>query len=134
MNRNSAAEEPCATNTSSLDDNLLLALIDDLNKSYCLDLLANHEYMRAVLENGRPWQRLRAAWTVEAERERDAARAEVERLRTTRPTPVGVLVAHQRHGDGCLCGWHVLGASHCQHQIEALAAAGYAIVNGGTGD
>ncbi len=47
---------------------------------------------------------------------------------TARDAPVDVLVAHQRHGDGCLCGWHVLGASHCQHQIEALAADGYTIV------
>lgn len=33
-----------------------------------------------------------------------------------------VLVAHQRHGPGCLCGWTTLGASHPKHQATMLAA------------
>jgi len=35
-----------------------------------------------------------------------------------------VLVAHQRHKGGCLCGWNGLGRSLPDHQADALAAAG----------
>jgi hypothetical protein len=35
-----------------------------------------------------------------------------------------VLVGHQRHQGGCLCGWGQLGASLTIHQAEALAVAG----------
>lgn len=39
--------------------------------------------------------------------------------------PVDVLVAHQRHQGGCLCGGVGLGQSLPQHQAEVLAAAGH---------
>lgn len=35
-----------------------------------------------------------------------------------------VLVAHQRHRGGCLCGWHELGKSHAEHVAEVLDVAG----------
>lgn len=35
-----------------------------------------------------------------------------------------VLVAHQRHRGGCLCGWRELGKSHPGHQVRMLAEAG----------
>lgn len=35
-----------------------------------------------------------------------------------------VLVAHQRHRGGCLCGWSELGRSHADHVASVLAAAG----------
>lgn len=35
-----------------------------------------------------------------------------------------LLVAHQRHRSGCLCGWAELGKSHPGHQVEVLRKAG----------
>ncbi len=35
-----------------------------------------------------------------------------------------VLVAHQRHRGGCLCGWSELGRSHPAHQVAMLRGAG----------
>lgn len=35
-----------------------------------------------------------------------------------------VLVAHQRHRGGCLCGWSELGKSHAAHVAQVLDAAG----------
>jgi hypothetical protein len=36
-----------------------------------------------------------------------------------------VLIEHQRHRGGCLCGWDELGKSHPAHQAAALSAAGF---------
>lgn len=35
---------------------------------------------------------------------------------------VQILVEHQRHRGGCLCGWNQLGASHPEHQWRMLKA------------
>ena len=35
-----------------------------------------------------------------------------------------ILVAHQRHRGGCLCGWSELGKSHPGHQVAMLREAG----------
>lgn len=35
-----------------------------------------------------------------------------------------VLVAHQRHKGGCLCGWDELGKSHAAHVAQVLDDAG----------
>lgn len=35
-----------------------------------------------------------------------------------------ILIAHQRHRGGCLCGWDVLGKSHPGHQVAMLRDAG----------
>lgn len=35
-----------------------------------------------------------------------------------------ILVAHQRHKGGCLCGWSELGKSHPGHQVAMLCEAG----------
>lgn len=35
-----------------------------------------------------------------------------------------ILVAHQRHRGGCLCGWGPLGESHPKHQVAMLLEAG----------
>lgn len=44
-------------------------------------------------------------------------------------TPLDVLIAHQRRDvASCICGWSELGASHCQHQLDELALAGYTVV------
>lgn len=43
---------------------------------------------------------------------------------TYRRLAAAVLVAHQRHGGGCLCGWHELGSSHAAHVADVLAEAG----------
>lgn len=34
-----------------------------------------------------------------------------------------VLIAHQRHRGGCLCGWSELGKSHPGHQVAMLRDA-----------
>lgn len=39
-------------------------------------------------------------------------------------TVAGLLVDHQRHQGGCLCGWSELGRSHPEHQVSVLRAAG----------
>lgn len=39
-----------------------------------------------------------------------------------------ILVAHQRHRGGCLCGWAELGKSHPGHQAAVLREAG--LLNG----
>lgn len=35
-----------------------------------------------------------------------------------------ILIAHQRHKGGCLCGWAELGMSHPAHQVAMLREAG----------
>ncbi len=35
-----------------------------------------------------------------------------------------ILIAHQRHRGGCLCGWSELGKSHPGHQAVMLREAG----------
>ena len=35
-----------------------------------------------------------------------------------------VLIAHQRHKGGCLCGWNELGKSHVEHVTNVLVTAG----------
>ena len=35
-----------------------------------------------------------------------------------------ILVAHQRHRGGCLCGWSELGKSLPRHQVDMLREAG----------
>lgn len=35
-----------------------------------------------------------------------------------------ILVDHQRHRGGCLCGWAQLGGSHPAHQVDMMRAAG----------
>lgn len=45
-----------------------------------------------------------------------------------------LLVAHQRHGAGCLCGWSELGRSHPRHQVEMLTRAGLLATSGGQGE
>lgn len=50
-------------------------------------------------------------------------------------TPLDVLIAHQRQDiSSCQCGWSELGHSFCQHQIDALNAAGFVTVRKPTGD
>lgn len=44
--------------------------------------------------------------------------------REVRDAVATILTIHQRHKGGCLCGWHVLGHSHAQHQADAIAGAG----------
>ena len=34
-----------------------------------------------------------------------------------------ILIAHQRHRGGCLCGWAELGKSHPGHQVADLREA-----------
>jgi hypothetical protein len=34
-----------------------------------------------------------------------------------------ILIAHQRHRGGCLCGWSELGRSHPGHQVAMLREA-----------
>lgn len=36
-----------------------------------------------------------------------------------------ILVNHQRHRGGCLCGWNELGKSHARHQVSVLRDAGW---------
>lgn len=40
------------------------------------------------------------------------------------PAAEAVLIAHQRHRGGCLCGWAELGKSHPAHQVAMLREAG----------
>jgi hypothetical protein len=43
--------------------------------------------------------------------------------------PDTVLVYHQRtETSGCICGWAELGRLHAEHQVAALAEAGWAVV------
>ncbi len=43
---------------------------------------------------------------------------------TVDETAETLLIAHQRHRDGCLCGWSELGKSHPRHQVAKLREAG----------
>jgi hypothetical protein len=43
---------------------------------------------------------------------------------TTDETAEMILVDHQRHRGGCLCGWSELGKSHPGHQVAMLREAG----------
>lgn len=43
---------------------------------------------------------------------------------TTDETAEAILVAHQRHRGGCLCGWSELGKSLPGHQVAMLREAG----------
>lgn len=47
----------------------------------------------------------------------------------SRDALVDLLVAHQRHMGGCLCGWHDLGKSHAEHVAKVLRGQG-AVVEG----
>lgn len=38
-----------------------------------------------------------------------------------------ILIEHQRHRGGCLCGWNELGMSHPGHQTEILRREGLLI-------
>ncbi len=42
---------------------------------------------------------------------------------TTDEAAEAILVEHQRHGGGCLCGWAELGRSHPGHQVTMLRKA-----------
>lgn len=35
-----------------------------------------------------------------------------------------ILIDHQRHRGGCLCGWAELGKSFARHQVAMLSEAG----------
>lgn len=45
-----------------------------------------------------------------------------------------ILVAHQRHHSGCLCGWAELGKSHPRHQVAMLRSAALLADQGGGGE
>lgn len=40
-----------------------------------------------------------------------------------------ILIAHQRHRGGCLCGWAELGKSHAGHQVAMLREAGVLVAD-----
>jgi hypothetical protein len=42
---------------------------------------------------------------------------------TVDETAESILVDHQRHRGGCLCGWSELGKSHPRHQVAMLRQA-----------
>lgn len=52
---------------------------------------------------------------------------------TYRQLAEAVLVAHQRHRGGCLCGWGELGKSHAEHVAQVLNDAGALRRGGGNG-
>jgi hypothetical protein len=41
-----------------------------------------------------------------------------------------ILISHQRHRGGCLCGWFELGESHAGHQVAQLREAGLLVPDG----
>lgn len=47
-----------------------------------------------------------------------------ETMQTVDETAEAILIAHQRHRGGCLCGWSELGKSHPGHQVAMLREAG----------
>lgn len=54
------------------------------------------------------------------------ARSELDALAQVRgpQQAEAILIAHQRHRGGCLCGWFELGMSHAGHQVAMLREAG----------
>jgi hypothetical protein len=54
------------------------------------------------------------------------ARSELEALARVRGPgqAEAILISHQRHGGGCLCGWAEWGQSHAGHQVAELRKAG----------